>query len=138
MNTVSFSSYLFQVSPIYYFLTHHMLTYWPQIKWLLGYISQDVYISRWKVNHLKVLSKWWQTRKCLETTLLFGVIETKQPVDNWTVHFSVKYFGITRTPLKSPLPLVGLELWFQCQLLFKSTSRSLQSQSSFWMTLEVK
>lgn len=99
--------------PIYYFLIHHMLAYWPQIKWQLGYIFQDVKISGWKVNHLKVLSKWWQTWIYLETTLMFSVIETKQRVDNWIIHFSMRCFGVTRTLLKSPLPLVGLELWFQ-------------------------
>lgn len=40
-----------------------VLTHWPQIKWQLEYIFQDVKISGWNVNHPNVLSKWCQTQK---------------------------------------------------------------------------
>ena len=117
--------------PIYYFLIHHTLAYWPQIKWQLGYIFQDVKISGWKVNHLKVLSKWCQTWIYLETTLTFGVIETKQRVDNWIIHFSMRCFGVTRTLLKSSLPLVGLELWFQLLIIVQVDHRKFAKPEFF-------
>lgn len=135
-----------------------VLSRWLQIKWQWGYIFQDVKISGWNVNHPSALSKWCQTQNWLETTLMFGVIETKQPVDHWIVHLSMGCLGNTRVLLKSPFSLGGLELWFQLsiifqinhrkfakpglslgghildsKLFFRSTWGSLQSQGYFWV-----
>lgn len=82
---------------------------------MLRYLDETWIIPTYCLSDVK--------HKKLETTLMFGVIETKQSVDYWIVHLSMGCFGNTRILLKSPFSLGNLELWFQVSLIFQMNLR---------------